>query len=91
MQNEKLSVTLDNPNLPNKNPGCVELPIEFYKAWHSFDFVSSYANLRPKAEPRLNEIYRKFSKKIKEFESEFTAHQNLDAKPIDLVREHVND
>ena len=50
MQNEKLSVTLDNPNLPKKNPGCVELPIEFYKAWHSFDFVSSYANLRPKAE-----------------------------------------
>ena len=58
------------PNLPKKDVGGVELPIEFYKAFKTHDFVTSYANLRPKAEPRLEEIYRKFAERIKEFEPE---------------------
>jgi len=35
------------------------------------DKVKSYADLRPtRVEPRLNEIYRKFAKKLKKFEPE---------------------
>ena len=49
----------------------VELPLSFYQKWKCNDKVKSYADLAPpRVEPRLAEIYRKFSHKLNEFKSE---------------------
>lgn len=54
---------------PLKNQ--TELPLSFYRDWTMTDKVKSYADLKPvRVEPRLNEIYRKFGKKLEQFEHE---------------------
>ena len=46
------------------------MPLEFYKKFKVNDKVISYASLNPRVEPRLQEIYRKFSEKLTEYSDE---------------------
>ena len=52
-----------------RRQGC-ELPLAFYQKFHVKDAVISYASLKPRVEPRLQEIYRKFAVKLTEYEHE---------------------
>jgi len=46
----------------------MELPLEFYKKFRLNDKILSYASLQPnRVEPRIAEIFRKFSYKLKEY------------------------
>ena len=63
-----------------KGHNNVELPLSFYQKWKCNDKVKSYSDLAPpridvsgsplRVEPRLAEIYRKFSHKLNEFKAE---------------------
>jgi hypothetical protein len=56
----------------------MELPLSSYNDWKVNDKVMSYADLKPqRVEPRLNEIYRKFGQRMKEFENEITQDFNV--------------
>jgi len=56
------------------------------------DKVKSYADLRPtRVEPRLNEIYRKFAKKLKKFEPEIQRHFNIEPRTIEQVKDKVRE
>ena len=54
-----------------------ELPLAFYQKWKCTDHVGSYASLRPRVEPRLQEIYRKFAGRLTEYEHELAANFNV--------------
>lgn len=54
-----------------------ELPLAFYQKWKVNDHVISYASLKPRVEPRLQEIYRKFASKLTEYEHELAANFNV--------------
>jgi len=57
----------------------VELPLSFYQKWKCNDKVKSYADLAaPRVEPRLAEIYRKFSHKLTEYKDEMQQNFNVD-------------
>lgn len=45
--------------IQKRNQGCL-LPLDFYNKFRLNSKVISYANLKPRMEPRLQEIYRKF-------------------------------
>ena len=69
LQEGPLGVVLGTKEKPIKNQ--TELPLSFYKDWTMTDKVKSYADLKPtRVEPRLNEIYRKFAKKLTKFDHE---------------------
>ena len=53
------------------------LPIEFYKKFKIDNKVISYANLNPRVEPKLQEIYRKFAGKLTEYEDELKNNFNI--------------
>ena len=57
-----------------------ELPLAFYQKWKVNDHVISYASLKPRVEPRLQEIYRKFASKLTEYEHELAANFNVNGK-----------
>ena len=57
-----------------------ELPLAFYQRFKVNDHVISYASLRPRVEPRLQEIYRKFATKLTDYEHELAANFNVKEK-----------
>ena len=63
-----------------RNQGC-ELPLAFYKHFRVNDHVISYASLgKQRVEPRLQEIYRKFSSKLTEYEDELKDNFKIKGK-----------
>ena len=48
----------------------------------------SYANLRPRVEPRLAEIYRKFAQKLTQYEHEL--EENFNLEPFDPAKAREN-
>ena len=76
--------------MKKRKQGC-ELPLAFYQKWKVNDNVISYASLgKPRIEPRLQEIYRKFATKLTEYEDELKDNFNIkgDFKPKE-VREEI--
>ena len=62
----------------------MELPLSSYTDWKVNDKVMSYADLKPqRVEPKLNEIYRKFGRRMKEFENEITQDFNVQPMTVD--------
>ena len=48
----------------------------------------SYANLRPRVEPRLAEVYRKFAQKLTQYEHEL--EENFNLEPFDPAKTREN-
>ena len=72
-----------------RRQGC-ELPLAFYQKFHVKDAVISYASLKPRVEPRLQEIYRKFAVKLTEYEHELEDNFNIKGKfDAQQVREDI--
>lgn len=72
----------------------MELPLEFYKKFRLNDKILSYASLQPnRVEPRIAEIFRKFSYKLKEYKQELEVNFNLDGKKTDIneVKDRVQE
>lgn len=63
----------------SRRQGC-ELSIDFYKKFHMTDTIISYASLKPRVEPRLQEICRKFASKLIEYEHELKDNFQLKGK-----------
>lgn len=63
----------------SRRQGC-ELSIDFYKKFRMNDTILSYASLKPRVEPRLQEIYRKFAGKLIEYENELKDNFQIKGK-----------
>ena len=62
-----------------RKQGCL-LPLDFYNKFKINNKVISYASLNPRVEPRLQEIYRKFTKKLTQYEDELRDNFNISDK-----------
>ena len=60
----------------------------FYRKFKLNDKVMSYANLRPRVEPRLAEVYRKFAQKLTQYEHEL--EENFNLEPFDPAKAREN-
>ena len=66
-----------------------ELPLTFYQKFKLNDKVISYASLKPRVEPRLQEIYRKFAVKLTQYEHELKENFNLEPFDPKKAREDL--